>query len=144
MVVRSLAGKKAGGFALEPGKPASFTADFDLAVIGPELKKHLDEDEAAGRRDEKFTFSEKKQAICLQGLEDRILPVPEGRSADRSNTVAAYPLSGGSPPPVTSFERSADRPRRANQRPGVKTPGAVFKSMSGRQSGLPTLSLASD
>lgn len=62
MVVRSLAGPDAGGFALEAPKPTALEHTFDLAKITEELKAHLDDYEINGRQG-KFTFSQKKHAI---------------------------------------------------------------------------------
>ena len=62
MVVRSLAGENAGGFALERSKLAPIEWRFDLTAITEELKKHLDDFEKS-RSEDKYTFSEKKHVI---------------------------------------------------------------------------------
>ena len=62
MVVRSLAGENAGGFALDRSKLSPIEWKFDLKAIAEELKKHLDDFEKS-RVDDKYTFSEKKHAI---------------------------------------------------------------------------------
>jgi hypothetical protein len=66
MVVRSLAGPDAGGFAVDPAKPATVEHSFDIAGIGGELKTHLDDYEAklpGGRK-----FRQKKDAIDSNNL----------------------------------------------------------------------------
>lgn len=66
MVVRSLAGPEAGGFALEPGK-MNAEWSFDIAAIVNEAKAHLDEFEEK-RKDDNFSFSEKKHEIDANSL----------------------------------------------------------------------------
>ena len=62
MVVRSLAGENAGGFALDQSRLTPVEWQFDLKAITEELKKHLDDFEKS-RIDDKYTFSEKKHVI---------------------------------------------------------------------------------
>ena len=62
MVVRSLAGANAGGFALDRSKLAPIEWRFDLNAITEELKNHLDEFEK-GRADDHYTFAERKNVI---------------------------------------------------------------------------------
>ncbi|MCI0488430.1 MAG: hypothetical protein L0229_17715 [Blastocatellia bacterium] len=64
MVVRSLGGENAGGFAIENSKATSVEHTFDLAKISEELKAHLDDYET--RR--KITFGQKKHEIDAGGL----------------------------------------------------------------------------
>lgn len=66
MVVRSLGGDKAGGFALS-GNAATVEHTFDLAKIKDEIKAHLDDYEVNGRHG-KITFSEKKHVMNSQSL----------------------------------------------------------------------------
>jgi tetratricopeptide (TPR) repeat protein len=69
MVVRSLAGKDAQGFAIEPGKAMAIAHTFDIAKVVAEAKAHLDDFEA--RRSaggSKFAFSEKKHDIDTSRL----------------------------------------------------------------------------
>jgi hypothetical protein len=68
MVVRSLAGKDALGFALQPGKPLNQAWAFDVDAIVADAKKHLDDFEVNNERFGKFEFSEKKHAIDLTKL----------------------------------------------------------------------------
>jgi tetratricopeptide (TPR) repeat protein len=63
MVVRSLGGEKSEGFEVKAGGAANIKQQFDLAAISKELKKSLDDYEAAGHRGEEFTFTEKKYQI---------------------------------------------------------------------------------
>lgn len=63
MVVRGMAGKDNGGFAVASGKTAEFDCSFDLAKISSDLKKYLDDYEQNNDRYGKFTFSEEKYAI---------------------------------------------------------------------------------
>jgi thiol-disulfide isomerase/thioredoxin len=63
MVVRSLGGKDAFGFALEPGKALKQAWTFDVDAIVAEAKKHLDDFEVNNERFGKFQFAEKKHAI---------------------------------------------------------------------------------
>ncbi|HEV8483749.1 MAG TPA: hypothetical protein VGV87_09390, partial [Blastocatellia bacterium] len=56
MVVRSLAGENAAGFALDRSKLGPVEWRFDLTAITEELKKHLDEFEKS-RSEDKYTFA---------------------------------------------------------------------------------------
>ncbi len=67
MVVRAMAGKDGGGFALE-SPSATFNGSFDLTEISSFLKEHLDRYEAAGYRGEPFTFAEKMYQIRRDNL----------------------------------------------------------------------------
>jgi hypothetical protein len=62
MVVRSLAGENAGGFAVDRSKLTPVEWQFDLKAISDELKKHLDDFEKS-RTEDKYTFAEKKHVI---------------------------------------------------------------------------------
>ena len=62
MVVRSLAGEGAGGFALGE-KPEAISWRFDLAAITQELLKGLDDFEGTRKATDGYTFVEKKHAI---------------------------------------------------------------------------------
>lgn len=68
MVVRSLAGEKAGGFEVNPNGETAREWTFDLNAISAELKAHLDEFEKKASSDDPFTFSEKKHEINPQQL----------------------------------------------------------------------------
>jgi tetratricopeptide (TPR) repeat protein len=68
MVVRSLGGEKASGFDVKAGAAVNIKQQFDLAGISKELKKSLDDYEAAGHRGEEFTFTEKKYQIAQTDL----------------------------------------------------------------------------
>lgn len=63
MVVRSLGGKEANGFALSDSAPTKIEWAFDVKAMSAELKKYLDSYEQAGHRGDTFTFSEKKFQI---------------------------------------------------------------------------------
>ena len=63
MVVRSLGGKDANGFALTGAAPAKIEWTFDVKAMSTDLKKYLDSYEQEGHRGDKFTFSEKKYQI---------------------------------------------------------------------------------
>lgn len=62
MVVRSLAGENAGGFALGE-KPEAISWRFDLTAISQELLKALDDFEGTRKATDGYTFVEKKNAI---------------------------------------------------------------------------------
>ena len=68
MVVRSVAGKEYGGFAVTAKDNQAFEWTFDVKAISEEARKHLDEYEKSGHRGESFTFSEKKDQIDPDGL----------------------------------------------------------------------------
>jgi hypothetical protein len=68
MVVRSLAGEKAGGFEVNPNGETAREWAFDLNAISAELKAHLDDFEKKASGDDPFTFSEKKHEINPQQL----------------------------------------------------------------------------
>jgi tetratricopeptide (TPR) repeat protein len=68
MVVRSLGGKDASGFAVSGSGPAKAEWTFDLKTMSDELKKYLDTYEQQGHRGDSFTFSEKKFQINPQNL----------------------------------------------------------------------------
>ena len=68
MVVRGMGGEKEAGFALKAGQTAHLKQDFDLTALSSELKKSLDDYEAAGHRGETFKFSEKKYVIDSSDL----------------------------------------------------------------------------
>jgi thiol-disulfide isomerase/thioredoxin len=61
MVVRAIAGEKAGGFALEPKGKGTFDATFDLEAVGKALKEHLDDFET--KRGGGFKFSAKRDQM---------------------------------------------------------------------------------
>lgn len=63
MVVRSLGGKDASGFALSASGPTKVEWTFDLKTMGDELKKYLDSYEQLGHRGDTFTFIDKKFQI---------------------------------------------------------------------------------
>ncbi len=63
MVVRSLGGKDANGFALTGSAPTKVEWTFDVKAMSAEIKKYLDSYEQAGHRGDTFTFSEKKFQI---------------------------------------------------------------------------------
>ena len=63
MVVRSLGGKEANGFALTGSAPTKIEWTFDVKAMSAELKKYLDAYEQQGHRGDTFTFSEKKFQI---------------------------------------------------------------------------------
>ncbi len=62
MVVRSLAGENAGGFALGE-KPEGISWRFDLTAISQELLKALDDFEGTRKATDGYTFVEKKHTI---------------------------------------------------------------------------------
>lgn len=62
MVVRSLAGENASGFALGE-KPEAISWRFDLSAISQELLKALDDYEGTRKATDGYTFVEKKHAI---------------------------------------------------------------------------------
>jgi thiol-disulfide isomerase/thioredoxin len=68
MVVRAMGGKDDDGFALPPGKAATFEQSFDLDKISAGLKAHLDDYEAKGHRGNAFKFSEKQDKINHDNL----------------------------------------------------------------------------
>jgi len=68
MVVRSLAGKDALGFAVAPAGPTNIEWTFDLKAMSDQLKKYLDSYEQQGHRGDTFTFSEKKFQIDPNNL----------------------------------------------------------------------------
>lgn len=68
MVVRSLGGKDAAGFALTASGPTKVEWTFDLKAMTEEIKKYLESYEQAGHRGEPFTFSEKKFQIDPNNL----------------------------------------------------------------------------
>lgn len=63
MVVRSLGGKDANGFALTGSAPTKVEWTFDVKAMSAEIKKYLDSYEQQGHRGDTFTFSEKKFQI---------------------------------------------------------------------------------
>ena len=63
MVVRSLGGKDANGFALTGSAPTRVEWTFDVKAMSAEIKKYLDSYEQQGHRGDTFTFSEKKFQI---------------------------------------------------------------------------------
>jgi hypothetical protein len=67
MVVRSLAGPAANGFAIDPTKAAVITYTFNLAKISAEIKTYLDNYEVNGKHG-RIKFSEKKDAIDGKNL----------------------------------------------------------------------------
>ncbi|HYW72966.1 MAG TPA: hypothetical protein VE961_18210, partial [Pyrinomonadaceae bacterium] len=68
MVVRSLGGKDANGFALAASGPTTVEWTFDVKAMGDQLKKYLDDYEKAGHRGEAFTFLDKKYQIDPNNL----------------------------------------------------------------------------
>jgi tetratricopeptide (TPR) repeat protein len=63
MVVRSLGGKDANGFAITGSGPTKVEWTFDVKAMSSELKKYLDSYEQQGHRGDTFNFSEKKFQI---------------------------------------------------------------------------------
>jgi tetratricopeptide (TPR) repeat protein len=63
MVVRSLGGKDANGFALAASGPTTVEWTFDVKAMSDLLKKYLDDYEKAGHRGDTFTFIDKKYQI---------------------------------------------------------------------------------
>lgn len=68
MIVRSLAGKDADGFVVDPAQPAVFEHTFDIAKIVESIKAHLDKFETDRNKDvkdesKKFAFTAKKHEI---------------------------------------------------------------------------------
>ena len=68
MVVRSLGGKEANGFALTGSGPTSIEWTFDLKAMSDQLKKYLDGYEQQGHRGDPFTFIDKKYQIDPNNL----------------------------------------------------------------------------
>src|SRR5256885_5593251 len=68
MVVRSLAGKEANGFALTGTGPTTIEWTFDLKAMSDQLKKYLDGYEQLGHRGDPFTFLDKKYQIDPNNL----------------------------------------------------------------------------
>ena len=68
MVVRSLGGKDANGFALSASGPTTVEWTFDVKAMSEELKKYLDDYEKAGHRGDTFTFLDKKFQIDANNL----------------------------------------------------------------------------
>jgi len=68
MVVRSLGGKEANGFALTGSGPTSIEWTFDLKAMSDQLKKYLDGYEQQGHRGDPFTFLDKKYQIDPNNL----------------------------------------------------------------------------
>ena len=68
MVVRSLGGKDASGFALTGSAPTKVEWTFDVKAMSTEIKKYLDTYEQQGHRGDTFTFIEKKFQIDLNKL----------------------------------------------------------------------------
>jgi hypothetical protein len=68
MVVRSLAGEKAEGFAVNPNGATAAEWTFDLKAISDEIKAYLDDFEKQGLRGDAYTFTEKKYEINPQQL----------------------------------------------------------------------------
>jgi tetratricopeptide (TPR) repeat protein len=68
MVVRSLGGKDANGFALAASGPTTVEWTFDVKAMGDQLKKYLDDYEKAGHRGDTFTFLDKKYQIDENNL----------------------------------------------------------------------------
>ena len=66
VVVRSLAGPEAGGFAIDRAKPGAVEHTFDIASISEELKAHLEDFESKSTTGRKF--SQKKNAIDPNNL----------------------------------------------------------------------------
>ncbi|HEY0347644.1 MAG TPA: tetratricopeptide repeat protein [Pyrinomonadaceae bacterium] len=68
MVVRSLGGKEANGFALSGSGPTTIEWAFDLKAMSDQLKKYLDGYEQQGHRGDPFTFLDKKYQIDPNNL----------------------------------------------------------------------------
>ena len=68
MVVRSLGGKDASGFALAASGPTTVEWTFDVKAMSDQLKKYLDDYEKAGHRGDTFTFLDKKYQIDPNNL----------------------------------------------------------------------------
>ena len=68
MVVRSLGGKDANGFALAASGPTTVEWTFDVKAMSDQLKKYLDDYEKAGHRGDTFTFIDKKYQIDPNNL----------------------------------------------------------------------------
>ena len=68
MVVRSLGGKEANGFALTGSGPTTIEWTFDLKAMSDQLKKYLDGYEQQGHRGDPFTFLDKKYQIDPNNL----------------------------------------------------------------------------
>jgi tetratricopeptide (TPR) repeat protein len=68
MVVRSLGGKDANGFALTGSAATKVEWTFDVKAMSTEIKKYLDTYEQQGHRGDTFTFIEKKFQIDLNKL----------------------------------------------------------------------------
>jgi tetratricopeptide (TPR) repeat protein len=68
MVVRSLGGKEANGFALTGAGPTTIEWAFDLKAMSDQLKKYLDGYEQQGHRGDPFTFLDKKYQIDPNNL----------------------------------------------------------------------------
>jgi len=68
MVVRSLGGKEANGFALAASGPTTVEWTFDVKAMSDQLKKYLDDYEKAGHRGDPFTFLDKKYQIDPNNL----------------------------------------------------------------------------
>jgi tetratricopeptide (TPR) repeat protein len=68
MVVRSLGGKDASGFALSASGPTTVEWTFDVKAMSDQLKKYLDDYEKAGHRGDTFTFLDKKYQIDPNNL----------------------------------------------------------------------------
>ena len=68
MVVRSLGGKDANGFALSASGPTTVEWTFDMKAMSDLLKKYLDDYEKAGHRGDTFTFIDKKYQIDPNNL----------------------------------------------------------------------------
>src|SRR5204862_498246 len=68
MVVRSLGGKDANGFAFAASGPTTVEWTFDVKAMSDLLKKYLDDYEKAGHRGDTFTFIDKKSQIDPNNL----------------------------------------------------------------------------
>jgi len=68
MVVRSLGGKDANGFALSASGPTTVEWTFDMKAMSDQLKKYLDDYEKGGHRGDTFTFLDKKFQIDPNNL----------------------------------------------------------------------------
>jgi tetratricopeptide (TPR) repeat protein len=68
MVVRSLGGKDANGFALSASGPTTVEWTFDVKAMSDQLKKYLDDYEKGGHRGDPFTFLDKKFQIDPNNL----------------------------------------------------------------------------
>lgn len=68
MVVRSIAGEKAGGFTVAAQGATKADWSFDVPSIATEHKKYLDEYEAKPERGDPFKFREKKHEIDTNNL----------------------------------------------------------------------------